>query len=115
MKYIKILYIHKIKIKNKNDTIYKIYKYELWKLYKIQNNNLQAFHLFLYFQQKSNNGIFECIWASSNVFWHSGVFCIMNCYFEYRIRIRCIFLYIGTWLTYFLRCFEMFSKTIPEM
>ena len=33
----------------------------------------------------------------SNAFWHFGVFCTINCYFEFGIRIRCIFLYIGSY------------------
>ena len=34
-----------------------------------------------------------------------GIFCIINRYFEYRIRIRCIWLYLGTW---FKICFYVF-------
>ena len=41
-----------------------------------------------------------------------GVFCIINCYFEYGIRILCIFLYIGR---YFKDLFEHFFKHVPEV
>ena len=41
-----------------------------------------------------------------------GVLCIINCDFECVYRIRCLFLYIGTYLKYiFLR----FSKNVPEV
>ena len=36
----------------------------------------------------------------------AGLFCTINCYFEYRNRILCIFLYMGT---YFKDIFEHFS------
>ena len=36
-----------------------------------------------------------------------GVFCTINYYFEYRIRIMCIFLYMGT---YFKDIFRHFSN-----
>ena len=38
------------------------------------------------------------------------IFCIVNSYFEYRIRIRCIRLYIGAWFKNMFRVFSTFSK-----
>ena len=40
-----------------------------------------------------------------------GVFCIISCYFEYRTRILCIWLYMETW---FKCIFEHFFKTFPN-
>ena len=40
-----------------------------------------------------------------------GVFCTINCYFEYRICILCIFLYVGT---YFNDMFQHFSNNKIE-
>ena len=37
-------------------------------------------------------------WMFQNVFWCFGVFCIVDYYFECVYRIRCIFLFIGTYL-----------------
>ena len=37
-----------------------------------------------------------------------GLFCTINCYFEYRIRIVCIFLYVGTYFEDF--CFHSTPK-----
>ena len=76
---------------------------------------------------------FFCFWSFSIlcvVFWNVrkiwfcfrknlgvlGVFCIMNCYFEYRIRILSILLYLGTWfknIVWFV-CF-FFSKNITNV
>ena len=35
-----------------------------------------------------------------------GLFCIINCYFEYRIRILCIFPYMGTYFKDIVRHFS---------
>ena len=40
-----------------------------------------------------------------------GVFCTINHYFEFGIRILCIFLYIGS---YFKDIFELFLETCPR-
>ena len=40
-----------------------------------------------------------------------GLFCIINRYFESRIRIRCIELYMGTWFKHFFDIFrDCFKK-----
>ena len=50
---------------------------------------------------------FTCFPKCRNYFGVDGLFCIINVYFEYRIRILCIGLYIGTW---FKCIFEHFSE-----
>ena len=49
-----------------------------------------------------------------NLFFHVyfdmlGIFCTINCYFEYRIRIMCIFLYMGTYFKYIFWHFSPFQ------
>ena len=45
-----------------------------------------------------------------------GIFCIINRYFEYRIRIRCIWLYMGTWFKIvFWQLFKTNPKHVPEV
>ena len=50
-----------------------------------------------------------------------GLICTINRYFEYRIRILCICLYMGTWFKYILRPpkIDFFdppkSKLFPEV
>ena len=64
-------------------TKYKFYKttftkYDLWNLYKLQNEELFVFEVFQLFP------IFRMYFRIL------GVFCTINCYFEYRIRVLCI-------------------------
>ena len=84
--------IQKFKIPQIN----KIYKhYKIW--------IMEIIHFFLRdFPPKSK---------FSKVFWHHCVFYTINCYFEYRIRILCIWLYMGTWFKInFGDVFEHFQK-----
>ena len=39
-----------------------------------------------------------------------GGFCVISCYFEYRIRIRCLFLYMGTSYKNMFLIFSTFLK-----
>ena len=54
-------------------------------------NNQMKIELF------ENVRMFPIVFKVSKVFWHVGVFCIINCHFEYWIRILCIVLYMGTY------------------
>ena len=87
-----------------------ITKYELCNLYILQNKNLK----FSIFRKSNIFQIFESILA------FVGLFCIIDCYFEYRIRIRCIWLYMGTWFKnifcdFLNSFFFFFSKNVPEV
>ena len=57
-------------------------------------------------------GFVRCVRKFRMYFGISAVFCTINCYFEYRTRIRCIFLYIGS---DFKDIFEHFFKNILEV
>ena len=77
--YTKYTKIHKFTTNSKNP---KFIKYELWNLYIIQNKNVFLFYFPCFFFENSPN--------VRKYFGIVGVFCIINRYFEYRIRIRCI-------------------------
>ena len=70
----KIQKSQKYKISKKNT------KYELWNFYKVH-----VFDIFFIFRQKKTNNS-----KMSNAFWHLLYSLYNNCYFKYRIRIRCI-------------------------
>ena len=45
-----------------------------------------------------------------------GVLCTINCYFEYRIRVLCLLLYMGTYLKDIVRFFStFFGFPVPEV
>ena len=93
--------------KNRNSTKITIFtKYELCNLYKIQNKKSDLSKHIL--RSKTFVFLSRIFWFLWNTFDIFGVFCIINCYLEYRIRILCIFLYIGA---YFKDRFRHFRQT----
>ena len=83
---------------NGNYVIYTYYKIRIW--------SISSF-IFMLFES------FENIVLFSNLFGH-GVFCTISCCFEYRIRIRCIWLYMGTCFNLFCDLLTHFFKTCPR-
>ena len=65
----------------------------------ITKYNLHTFVLFFVW-------IFLIFQNSESILAFFGPFCIINRYFEYRIRILCIFLYMGTWCKDIFRHFS---------
>ena len=57
------------------------------------------FRLFVFFSSKST--FLEQTRMLEIYFGVLGVFCTINCYFEYRIWILCIYLYMGTYFEVF--------------
>ena len=58
--------------------------------------------------------MFQNFPKKSKVFLHFWCFCKTNCNFEYRIRIQCIKLYMGTWVKDIFRP-EKVEKSTPEI
>ena len=58
-----------------------------------------------------NYAIFRNFPKGRKYFGIFGLFCIINSYFEYRIRIR---LYMGTWLKYYFCDFVRFSRKLQK-
>ena len=85
---IHLKYILQISKKNKITKNPKNTTYYFCNLYKIQNKHLTVSEIFRLFSKQ---------FKKTNVFWHFCVFCIINWYFEYRIRILWVFLYMGTY------------------
>ena len=54
--------------------------------------------------------IFRKLPTVRNYFDTFGVFCNINCYFQYGIRILCLFLYIGRYFKGIFDIFEIFWK-----
>ena len=59
--------------------------------------------IYIYITKKQMFRNVPCSCTSLKVFWHVFFLCIINRYFEYRIRILCIFLYMGTYFEDFFR------------
>ena len=86
------------------------------KIQKLQNMNYGIYRynkINLWFVSKCSK-MFQNVPKYRKHFGIWRVFCIINCYFEYRTRIRCIWLYMGTWFKsvfcVFLRCFQKMSQ-----
>ena len=62
------------------------------KLQELQNTNYgTCINYNCVFEHFANSVVLKCMLALF------GVICTINCYFEYRIWILCIFLYMGTY------------------
>ena len=70
----------------------KITKYELWDLYIIKNNKKVGCRLFLIYCIGNVSKLFQPFQFPKNkkCVGIVGLSCKTNCYFEYRIRVRCI-------------------------
>ena len=92
-----VLHVRGLHVKETYTCICKIYKitkitkYELWNSNIIQNRSLKS--LSFSFSFFCNFTFFH---KDRMYFGIVGLFCIINVYFEYRIQILCIELYMGT-------------------
>ena len=84
--------------------IKKLQKIPKSKIYKIikTNSKYELCNIYIYYKIKFIHFLrffekIKCFQTFRKYFGIVGLFCTINRYFEYRIRILCIFLYMGTW------------------